>query len=152
MSPDFTVSYSLDGLDGAVRSFWETAGDNHVFLFHGEMGAGKTTFISALVRYLGSGDSVSSPTFALINEYRFPEASGVEKKIFHMDLYRVRSTEEAIMAGVEDCILQARAQGDYVFAEWPERAPGLFAGECAIVHIDIAEGDVRVLRVTSPHA
>ena len=86
------------------------------------MGAGKTTFIHALCDFLGVEDAVSSPTFALINEYYFSAKAGKEQKIYHMDWYRLRSTEEAINAGVEDQVNDTSA---YTFIEWPEKAKEL---------------------------
>jgi tRNA threonylcarbamoyladenosine biosynthesis protein TsaE len=82
------------------------------------MGAGKTTFIHELCDLLGVEDTVSSPTFAIINEYHFLHG-GIDKIIYHMDWYRIRNTAEAITAGVEDALSQKNA---YCFIEWPEKA------------------------------
>jgi tRNA A37 threonylcarbamoyladenosine biosynthesis protein TsaE len=68
-----------------------------------------------------------------------------------MDLYRMRSSQEAIMAGVEDCILHALAQSDFVFAEWPERAPGLFPDAAVVVCIESYDDSQRTLTLTVPH-
>ena len=88
-----------------------------VIAFHGEMGAGKTTFISALCRALGVSGPVSSPTFSIINEY----ATDAGEIIYHLDLYRIKSEKEAIAAGVEDTLYST----GWVFVEWPENACGL---------------------------
>jgi tRNA threonylcarbamoyladenosine biosynthesis protein TsaE len=82
------------------------------------MSAGKTTVIHALCNYLGVTDAVSSPTFALINEYHF-EQEGRDRTIYHMDWYRLRDTAEAIGAGLEDALSPNDA---YCFVEWPEKA------------------------------
>ena len=112
---------SLDQLDRFAGQFWQEAGNRRVFAFHGPMGAGKTTLITALCRAKGVADTMSSPTFSIINEYRFQE-NGSEQKIYHMDLYRLRDEEEATTAGVEDVLYS----GQTCFVEWPEKAPGLF--------------------------
>ena len=114
----FQVTYSLREINIAAQQFWQFAHSCRILAFSGEMGAGKTTFIHALCEELGVTDAVSSPTFALINEYRFPK-QGKEQIIYHMDWYRLRDTEEAINAGLEDCLLQKDA---YCFVEWPEKA------------------------------
>ena len=102
-----------------------------VFAFHGDMGAGKTTFIHALCDVKGVKDVVGSPTFSIINEYVYTD-NGDEKKIFHIDLYRLKDEEEAIQAGVEDCLYS-----DHIcLVEWPERAPGIFPEDTVHVYID----------------
>ena len=87
--------FSLDNIDETARAFWELAGDHNVFAFHGEMGAGKTTFIHALCAAKNVKDMMGSPTFSIINEYEYDEGP-VTRKIWHMDLYRIRSEDEAI--------------------------------------------------------
>src|ERR1700743_1735320 len=100
------LSYSLATIDTAVKQFWEVAGSHKVLAFSGEMGAGKTTFIHHLCDRLQGQDTVSSPTFALINEYHFMNGSQ-DHTIYHLDWYRLKDTAEAINAGMEDCLLQA---------------------------------------------
>ena len=111
---------ALAGLDGLAERFWKEVRDAKLFAFEGGMGAGKTTIISALCKAKGVQDAVSSPTFSIINEYRFRE-NEAEKKIYHIDLYRLKDDEEIMQAGVEDCIYS----GDICFVEWPEKAPAL---------------------------
>lgn len=110
----------LDQLPRFAEAFWKEASGNTVLLFSGDMGAGKTTLIRALCRHLGVQDAMSSPTFALVNEYRLPSGAPV----YHMDLYRLRSEEEAEGAGLVDLI----DSGALCFVEWPERAPGILEG------------------------
>ena len=113
-----------------------------MFAFHGEMGAGKTTFIHALCEVKGVRDVISSPTFSIINEYRYTE-NGNENKIFHIDLYRLKDEEEARMAGVEDCLYS-----DHIcLVEWPDRSPGLFPP--ATIHLDIeaVDNETRLIRI-----
>ncbi len=117
-------TYKLADIGNVVQHFWQALGDNHVFAFSGEMSAGKTTFIHTLCDYLQVEDTVSSPTFSLINEYHFRK-NGQDCIIYHMDWYRLKSAEEAVNAGIEDCLLQARKPNVYCFVEWPEKAMAL---------------------------
>jgi tRNA threonylcarbamoyladenosine biosynthesis protein TsaE len=119
------LSYSLDNIDAAVKQFWEVVHTFGVLAFSGEMGAGKTTFIHKLCDHLEVQDAVSSPTFALINEYRFNGADSKERVIYHMDWYRLRDSQEAFNAGMEDCVDQAASGKAYCFIEWPEKAAEL---------------------------
>lgn len=122
--------------------FWQEANDDRVFAFHGEMGSGKTTFIHALCDVKGVTDVVGSPTFSIINEYVFGE-NEMTKKIFHMDLYRLANEEEAIRAGVEDCLYS-----DHIcLVEWPEKAPGIFPQNTVHVHLETVESGARRLRI-----
>ena len=89
-----------ENLPDAAREFASLMGDETVYAFRGEMGAGKTTFISALARVLGvEDDTANSPSFAIINEYR---SDTTAELIYHFDLYRVESVEEALEIGIED--------------------------------------------------
>lgn len=112
------VDFTLDNIHEAALQMINIIGDHNVVAFHGEMGAGKTTLIHAVCDQLGIKDVVSSPTFSIINEYR--AASG--KKVYHLDLYRLKDEEEAIAAGVEDSLYS----GNLCLVEWPEKAPGIF--------------------------
>ena len=118
------ISYTLADIDKAAIKFWELLHDYRIFAFSGEMGAGKTTFIHHLSDFLEVEDAVSSPTFALINEYHFDD-HGNDRMIYHLDWYRLRDTAEAINAGMEDCIVQAKNGVAYCFIEWPEKAKEL---------------------------
>jgi len=134
--------YLMEGIDDAAAWFWSTAGGSKVFVFHGEMGAGKTTFIQALCRHLGVRDVMGSPSFPIINEYRFMQ-DGKEKRVFHMDLYRLSSADEAIQAGVEDALYG----DDLCLVEWPEKAPGIFPAETADVYLTIIDSAARKLQI-----
>jgi tRNA threonylcarbamoyladenosine biosynthesis protein TsaE len=135
-------SFSLDNITEIATMFWKSTGNSSVFAFHGNMGAGKTTFIHALCDVKGVKDVVGSPTFSIINEYVFKD-NGANKKIFHIDLYRLKDEQEAIQAGVEDCLYS-----DHIcFVEWPERAPGIFPEGTVHVYIDIADSTHRKLRI-----
>jgi tRNA threonylcarbamoyladenosine biosynthesis protein TsaE len=140
------ISYSLDTIDVAAGRFWEVAKDFRIITFSGDLGAGKTTFISSLCNHLHVEDAVSSPTFALINQYGFA-ADGGEDVIFHLDWYRLRDTSEAINAGMEDCLDQARAGAAYCFVEWPEKAQDLLRSPYLAVFISTTGPEDRSMIV-----
>jgi tRNA threonylcarbamoyladenosine biosynthesis protein TsaE len=108
------VIFSLDDIRSSARKLMEMATGYQVMAFYGEMGAGKTTLIHAICEEMGVRDSVGSPTFSIINEYDTPSG----KTIFHIDLYRLKDEQEAIDAGVEDCLYSGRL----CLVEWPEKA------------------------------
>lgn len=136
------IIYTLNTIRDAAKQFWQATAADSVFAFHGEMGAGKTTFIHALCDVKGVKDVVGSPTFSLVNEYLFRE-NGQNRKIFHIDLYRLRDEEEAIQAGIEDCL-----DSDHIsLVEWPERAPGIFPENTVGVYINIINSVQRKLRI-----
>ena len=107
----------IDALDG--RS---------VVAFFGQMGAGKTTLISAIMEYLGSADTVTSPTFALVNQYYTAD----EQPVYHFDFYRINSLAEAFDMGYEEYFYS----GDLCLVEWPEKIEGLLPDEVAVVRIE----------------
>lgn len=113
--------FTLKDVPKVAEDFWREAGDGKVFAFHGSLGAGKTTFIAALCKAKGVKDAASSPTFALINDYVYNDPSGKEQHIFHLDLYRIRDEEEAVQAGIEDCLYS----GAICMIEWAEKIPDL---------------------------
>lgn len=140
--PLLQISYSLATIENDVHQFWQYAHQFEVLAFNGEMGAGKTTFIHALCNYLGVKDAVSSPTYALINEYHFLQ-EGTDKTIYHMDWYRLRDTDEAIQAGMEDALLQ---KGAYCFIEWPTKAIEIIPTTYLWIEIEIINDEKRSLK------
>ena len=140
--------YTLDTIDETVKEFWEAFKSYHVFAFNGEMGAGKTTFIHHLCDYLRVEDTVSSPTFALINEYHFASEGGKDNIIYHLDWYRLRDTAEAINAGMEDCIAQAGSGKAYCFIEWPEKAGELLNMPFLNINIESTSNTERRMLAT----
>jgi tRNA threonylcarbamoyladenosine biosynthesis protein TsaE len=138
--------FSLDNINEVAKSCWQRVAEakagsgGSVLAFHGQMGAGKTTFIHALCDVRGVKDVVGSPTFSIINEYVFIE-NGQEKKIYHIDLYRLRDEEEALQAGVEDCLYS-----DHIcLVEWPEKAPGIFPENTFHIYIEVIDTQTRKL-------
>ncbi len=126
--------YHLSAIDAMAATFWKEHGGPYVYAFHGDMGAGKTTFIHALCQVLGVRNAVGSPTFSIINTY-----DATDSTVYHLDLYRLNSEEEAERAGVEDCLYS----GCPCFVEWPEKAPGLFPANTRHVFIRVIENDRR---------
>ena len=101
---------SLEHIRAAAREFIENMGQSRVFAFYGKMGAGKTTFVKAICEELGVEDVITSPTFAIINEYEGDET------IYHFDFYRIKKLEEVYDMGYEDYFYS----GAFCFIEWPE--------------------------------
>ena len=132
------ITYELSDIKDAAARFWKAIGDKKLFAFHGNMGAGKTTFIHALCEVKGVKDVVGSPTFSIINEYYYPSG-----KIFHIDLYRLKDEEEAVNSGVEDCLLS----GNTCLVEWPEKAWGIFPGHSLHLLIELMNEHSRKLVV-----
>ncbi|EHQ26853.1 tRNA (adenosine(37)-N6)-threonylcarbamoyltransferase complex ATPase subunit type 1 TsaE [Mucilaginibacter paludis] len=125
---------SLADLPQAAEQVIASASNKKIFLFHGEMGAGKTTLIKALCKELGVTDNVASPTFSIVNEYRIPTG-----KIYHFDFYRLKNQTEALDMGCEEYFYS----GDYCFIEWPEMIPDLLPDQHINIHIKVLSGDNR---------
>lgn len=132
---------SLENIDEAARSFIELMGDRTVFAFYGDMGAGKTTFINALSRALGvEEDATGSPSFAIVNEYR---SDTTAELIYHFDLYRLESVEEALDLGVEDYF----DSGALCLIEWPERIDDILPDDTVKVTVSVTPDGQRTLTV-----
>ena len=121
----------LSALGEVAQQLLEAFAEERIFAFYGAMGAGKTTLIKALCRELGSVDNITSPSFALINEYSAPNGT----LIYHFDFYRIKKIEEAYDLGYEDYIYS----GNYCFIEWPEMIQDLLPRD--IVQVNIRETD-----------
>ncbi|MEO8772488.1 MAG: tRNA (adenosine(37)-N6)-threonylcarbamoyltransferase complex ATPase subunit type 1 TsaE [Ferruginibacter sp.] len=133
------VDFKLEDIENAAQQFLAAIGLKKVIAFHGEMGAGKTTFIHAVCNELKVEDSISSPTFSIINEYSVPSGAS----IFHMDLYRLKDEEEAITAGVEDALYS----GDLCFVEWPEKTRGIFPTDTVHCYLTSISDNERKLKI-----
>lgn len=129
---------SLEHIHEAAREFIAAMGDNTVFALYGKMGAGKTSFIKALCQELGVEDVVTSPTFAVINEYRSDIAGEL---IYHFDFYRIKKLEEVYDMGYEDYFYS----GALCFIEWPELVEELLPGNTIKVTIEELEDGSRKL-------
>lgn len=125
----------IASLPAAAKDFISLMGDQTVYAFHGEMGVGKTTFIRALVEQLGvDPEEANSPSFSIINEYR---SDTTAELIYHFDLYRLESVEEALEIGVEDYF----DSGALCLLEWPERIEPLLPDDTVIVKIEVNPAD-----------
>ena len=117
----------IEHIGDAARQFVDVIGDHRVFAFYGSMGAGKTTFIKAICEQLGVEDVITSPTFAIVNEYETND-----RPIFHFDFYRIKRLEEVYDMGYEDYFYS----GSLCFIEWPELIEDLLPDDAVRVTIN----------------
>lgn len=129
---------SLDGIQEAARQFIHSMGPGKVFAFYGKMGAGKTTFIKAICEELGVKEVITSPTFAIVNEYT-TEPDG--ESIFHFDFYRIKKLEEVYDMGYEDYFYS----GALCFLEWPELIDDLLPEDAVKVTIKANDDGTRTV-------
>lgn len=127
---------SLETIREAARQFVSLIGDRNVFAFYGSMGAGKTTFVKAICEELGVTDVITSPTFAIINEY-----SGNCGTIYHFDFYRIKKLEEVYDMGYEDYFYS----GALCFIEWPELIEDVLPEDAVMVNIRENEDGTRTV-------
>lgn len=136
------IIFELDEIRATAKKFLEIVTSNKIWAFSGDLGAGKTTFINALCKNLGVTESVTSPTYSIIQEY-----AGINHQIiYHIDLYRLKSDMEAMDAGIEDCI----NSGEINMIEWPERAPSIFPDATVYASLEIVSEQTRKLVVQLP--
>ena len=129
--------FELEQIGAVAKAAWKEGKKHKVWIFRAPMGTGKTSFIHALCQTLGVEDTVSSPSYGIINEYLSPEAG----TIYHMDWYRLKSEEEAIQAGVEDAL----DSGNLCLIEWPEKAEGLLPDNCFELYMEVLDQKMRRL-------
>ena len=127
----------LEHIREAAREFINNIGDSTVFAFYGKMGAGKTTFIKAICEELGVEDVITSPTFAIVNEY-----TAKEGPIYHFDFYRIKKLEEVYDMGFEDYFYS----GALCLIEWPELIEDLLPDDAVKVSIDENADGTRTVR------
>ena len=144
----------LEHIREAAREFINQIGDRRVFAFYGKMGAGKTTFVKAICEELGVEDVITSPTFAIVNEYTTspnPFQGGElssspwgrlgEVPIYHFDFYRIKKLEEVYDMGYEDYFYS----GALCFIEWPELIEEVLPDDAVRVHIEVQPDDSRLV-------
>ena len=129
---------SLSELDNVAEQIISSLDGRNVVLFRGGMGAGKTTLISRIVAQLGAEDTVTSPTFALVNEYE-----GADKMlIYHFDFYRIDKVEEVFDLGYEEYFYS----GDLCLVEWPEKIEALIPDDVMTVKIEVEDDGQRIFK------
>lgn len=131
---EFTAN-NLSALPHVADSLLKFAGDEKIFLFEGEMAAGKTTFIKVLCNALGVTERVSSPTYSLVNEYH-----GQNENIFHFDFYRIKVLDEAFDLGFEEYL----DSGAICLIEWPEKIETLLPSNYVKVKVEVARNEKRL--------
>jgi tRNA threonylcarbamoyladenosine biosynthesis protein TsaE len=135
--------YTLPHINQVAAAFWKSNKQKKVWAFHAPMGAGKTTFIHALCKEVLKVESnISSPTFAIINEY----SSTICGAVLHMDWYRLKDEDEAINAGVEDAL----TNGNLCLVEWPEKAENLLPDDTIHIHIEVIDTATRRIYIPQP--
>lgn len=134
--------FNLQNIENAAREFIGYMQVYTVIAFHGNLGAGKTTFIKSICKALGVKENISSPTFSIINQYKTEN----NNTVFHIDLYRLKDMEEAINAGVEECMYSA----DLCFIEWPEKVSSILPADTVNVFIEAVDANTRKIIVNLP--
>lgn len=127
----------LDTIRSAARQFIENIGGSRVFAFYGKMGAGKTTFVKALCEELGCDDVITSPTFAIVNEY----TDGEQQPVYHFDFYRIKKLEEVYDMGYEEYFYS----GALCLIEWPELIEDVLPDDTVRVTIEEQADGSRLL-------
>ena len=129
----------LTALENAAQQIVTFAGEERIFIFEGEMGAGKTTLIKSLAKALGVTEVVTSPTFSIVNEY---EANG--DIIYHFDFYRIKNLQEAYDIGYEEYFYS----GNKCFIEWPAKIESLIPEHYLKIEIDVINENTRLLSIS----
>ena len=129
---------SLSDLDLVAEQIILSLDGRDMVLFRGGMGAGKTTLISRIVALLGAEDTVTSPTFALVNQYE-----GDSRRIYHFDFYRIERIEEVFDFGYEEYFYS----GDLCLVEWPEKIEALIPDDAMVVRIEVGDDENRIFEI-----
>ncbi|WMI67281.1 tRNA (adenosine(37)-N6)-threonylcarbamoyltransferase complex ATPase subunit type 1 TsaE [Mangrovimonas sp. YM274] len=132
------IRYQINDIEQVAKTVLEEV-HSKTILFYGEMGVGKTTLIKTLVKALGSNDSVSSPTFSIVNEYLLESGC-----IYHFDFYRIEDEDEALNFGVEDYLYS----NEWILMEWPEKISSLLPEDAVIIEIVKDNNGHRTLKLT----
>lgn len=130
----------LDDLQRGANELLDSLGDHTVVAFDAPMGAGKTTLIAEMCRSLGVEDDTSSPTFAIVNEYRSMDSGAL---IYHFDCYRIKDNREAEDMGIEDYFYS----GALCLIEWPDRVEDFIPDDALRVSIEVLDDGTRKLKI-----
>lgn len=136
------IFFDIGEIEKAAKEFLKISQGYKVLAFSGELGSGKTTFITALCKQLRVTETVSSPTYSIIQEY----LSDRNKIVYHIDLYRIRNREEAMEAGIEDCL----NSNEICMVEWPEKALQIFPENTIFSSFEIISANRRKLIIQFP--
>ncbi|MBI1769266.1 MAG: tRNA (adenosine(37)-N6)-threonylcarbamoyltransferase complex ATPase subunit type 1 TsaE [Bacteroidetes bacterium] len=137
VSTDEKISYSLEQIHEAARKLLNAGKGTNVWALHGPMGSGKTTLTKTLLIELGSHETVASPTFSIVNEYRSSE----NEPVYHFDFYRIKNEMEAYDIGTDEYF----DSGHLCLVEWPEKIPSLLPVQHFEIHIEIVDEQSRLI-------
>ena len=132
------IYFNLEELSEVAQTILKNV-QSKTLLFYGEMGTGKTTLISSIVKAMGGTDSASSPTFSIVNEYKV-----IEDTVYHFDFYRLKNQYEALDMGIEDYF----CSGSWNFIEWPEKIVNLLPENVTVLELSLAEDGDRILKLS----
>jgi tRNA threonylcarbamoyladenosine biosynthesis protein TsaE len=135
---EITIKNKSSLIKGA-KEFLKLTSGRKIFAFYGSMGTGKTTIIKAICETLGVKDTVTSPTFTIVNEYKTFDG----ESIYHIDFYRIKKTEEVFDFGIEEYL----GNDSYCFMEWPEMVEGVLPSETVTVRITVDKNEKRILTI-----
>lgn len=136
-----TFRYSdLDQIEKAAEKVIQECSDHNIWLFKGQMGAGKTTLIKAICSKMKVVDNISSPTFSLLNVYQTVK----EEEIYHFDFYRIKEEMEAVDIGCDEYFYS----GNYCYIEWPEKIPSLIPERFIEISINLEKENKREVTIT----
>jgi tRNA threonylcarbamoyladenosine biosynthesis protein TsaE len=138
-APVWWLANSTDDLPAIARHLLTAAGDCRVLTFEGDLGAGKTTLVKAICAELGVEEAVTSPTYALANEYGYLDEGGHHHLVYHLDLYRLTHLEEALAIGIEEYL----SSGEYCLIEWPDLIETLLPNGYGRVSMEIGDEGQR---------
>lgn len=133
------IIQSLPSIEQAAQQLLDFADVRKKIVFIGEIGTGKTTLIQSVAKIIGVTTDVTSPTFSLINEYVFQNMVGKNAYIYHIDLYRLKSVQEALDIGIEDYLYDEH----YCFIEWPQLIEQILPEDVVTVSIEVLEDSTR---------
>ncbi len=133
------IEYKLSDIEKIIPDIVKNFKSN-IILLDGQMGSGKTTLIKQIVKYLGSGDDVLSPTFSIVNEYLLND----NRRVYHFDLYRLNDEYEALDFGIEEYFSDT---GAYIFIEWFEKIINLIPENSQKIRIIVKNSDTRILEI-----
>lgn len=139
---EMDIYFDINEIEKTAGKFLNAAKGYNVLAFSGELGAGKTTFIAAICKEAGVTETVTSPTFSIIQQYETND----NENIFHIDLYRLKNSHEAMDAGIEDCL----NSGSLCLVEWPEKAPEIFPDNTVYSTLEILSETKRKLMIKLP--